>query len=116
MQRQGLESIYLSNCNKLNKVLKLWHTDKPLLLYRCGYSQLIFKIMAKCRIIERTNVDGRKEYVIQQKHFLFRWWWVDAWINSSCGAACQDSFSTLEEAQKNLCYFDNSKCVERVVS
>jgi len=41
MQRQGLESTYLSICNKLNKVLKLWHTDKPLLLYRCGYSQLI---------------------------------------------------------------------------
>lgn len=42
MQRQGLESTYLSNCNKLNKVLKLWHIDKSLLLYRCGYSQLIF--------------------------------------------------------------------------
>ena len=47
MQRQGLESTYLSNCNKLNKVLKLWHTDKPLLLYRCGYSQLIFITMTK---------------------------------------------------------------------
>ena len=72
--------------------------------------------MAKCRIIERTNVDGRKKYVIQQKHFLFRWSWVDAWINSDCGAACTDNFSTLEEAQKNLCYFDGSKCVELVVS
>ena len=30
-------------------------------------------IMTKCRIIERTSVDGRKSYVIQQKHFLFRW-------------------------------------------
>lgn len=71
--------------------------------------------MAKCRIIERTNVDGRISYVIQQRHFLFRWWWVDAWINSDDGAACKDSFSTLEEAQKNLCYFDGCKCVERVV-
>ena len=73
-------------------------------------------IMTKCRIIERTSVDGRKSYVIQQKHFLFRWCWVDAWINSDCGAACTDSFSTFEEAQKNLCYFDGSKCIERVVS
>ena len=32
-------------------------------------------IMTKCRIIERTSVDGRKSYVIQQKHFLFRWCW-----------------------------------------
>ena len=69
----------------------------------------------KCRIIERTNVDGRKEYVIQQKHFLFRWWWVDAWINSSDGASCRDNFDTLEEAERNLCYFDNSRVVEMVV-
>ena len=94
--------------------------DIHIVMVSCFVNQ-IFKlknknIMAKCRIIERTNVDGRKSYVIQQKHFLFRWWWVNAWINSSCGAACTDSFSTLEEAKKNLCYFDDSKCVERVVS
>jgi len=71
--------------------------------------------MAKCRIIERKCVDDRIEYVIQQKHFLFRWWWVDAWLNSSSGADCRDSFPTLKEAQKNLCYFDDSKTVERVV-
>ena len=45
MQRQGLESTYLSICNELNKVLKFWHTDRPLLLYRCGYSQLFISIM-----------------------------------------------------------------------
>ena len=71
--------------------------------------------MKNVRIIERTNVDGRIEYVIQQRHFLFKWWWVDAWINSWCGAACQDSFSTLEEAKSNLCYFDESKPKEKVV-
>jgi hypothetical protein len=32
MQRQGLESTYLSIYNELNKVLKLWHTDKTLRL------------------------------------------------------------------------------------
>ena len=54
----------------------------------------------KARIIERTGPDGRVSFVIQQKHSLFRWWWVDAWINSSCGASCQDSFDNLEEAKK----------------
>jgi len=72
--------------------------------------------MSEARIIERTNVDGRKTYVIQQKHFLFRWWWVDAWVNSMNGASCNDSFSSLEEAKKNICYFDGTKVIERVVA
>lgn len=71
--------------------------------------------MIKCRIIERTLLNGNKEYTIQQKHFLFKWWWVDAWINSIDGAACQDSFSTFEEAKEHLCYFDGSKCAERIL-
>lgn len=69
----------------------------------------------KVRIIERTCVDGRIEYVIQQKHFLLKWLWVDAWINSLCGAACKDYFNSLAEAKKNLCYFDGSKSIERVL-
>lgn len=69
----------------------------------------------KARIIERTLSSGRVEFVIQQRHFLFFWWWVDAWVNSSCGAACQDSWSTLEEARENLCRFDGTKIKERVV-
>jgi len=67
------------------------------------------------RIIERTYVDGKVVYVVQQKHYLFRWWWVDAWLNSSSGVSCNDSFSTLEEAKRNLCYFDGSKPTERVI-
>ena len=58
--------------------------------------------------------DGRVEFTIQQKHFLFFWWWVDAWVNNDVSTT--DSFSTLEEAQKNLCYFDGTKCREVVVS
>ena len=68
----------------------------------------------KVRIVERTLPNGMKKYVIQQKHFLFRHW-VDVWINSWDGAACQDSFSTLEEAQSNLCYFDGTQCIDTVV-
>lgn len=26
--------------------------------------------------------DGRIEFTIQQRHFLFFWWWVDAWVNN----------------------------------
>lgn len=69
----------------------------------------------KTRIVERTYPDGNIRYVIQQKHFLFRWWWVDAWMNDSCGACCKDEFSTLEEAKANLCYFDGTKSVDRVI-
>jgi len=68
----------------------------------------------KARIVERTAPDGSKTYVIQQRHFLFRWWWVDAWINSWAGAACQDSFPTLEEARRNMCWFDGTPCTDRV--
>jgi len=71
--------------------------------------------MRKVRIVERTGPDGRIRFVIQQKHFLFRWWWVDAWINSSSGAYCTDSFDTLEEAKENICYFDGTKTIDRVV-
>ena len=51
----------------------------------------------------------------QQKHFLFRWQWVDAWINSADGAYCKDSYGSLPEAQDNLCYFDGSKAKEEEV-
>jgi hypothetical protein len=69
----------------------------------------------KARIVKRTHVDGSVCYVIQQKHFLFRWWWVDAWINSGCGTACKDHFLTLEEARKHLCYFDETQTKEEVM-
>jgi hypothetical protein len=69
----------------------------------------------KARIVERTTPDGRKEYVIQQRHWLVHWWWVDAWVNSWLGAACCDYFPTLEEAQRNLCYFDGTPTTERVI-
>ena len=70
----------------------------------------------KVRIVKRTSIGGRVKFVIQQKHFLFKWLWVDAWINSSIGAACNDSFSTLEEVKQNICYFNGSKAVDIVVN
>jgi len=67
----------------------------------------------KVRIIERTMPDGRVEFTIQQRHFLFFWWWVDAWVNNDVSTI--DTFSSLEEAQKYLCYFDGTKCRQKVV-
>ena len=67
----------------------------------------------KARIVERTESDGELKYVIQTKSWLFGW--QDAWLNSIAGAWCHDQFSTLEEAEAKLCYFDGSKPMERVV-
>lgn len=64
----------------------------------------------KARIVQRTMPNGRIEYVIKQRHFLFFWLWVDAWVNNDVSII--DSFPTLEEAQKHLCYFDGTKCVD----
>lgn len=71
--------------------------------------------MAKVRIVKRTTPLGRVSFVIQQKHFLFRWWWVDAWVNSMLGASCRDSFDTLEEARKYLPLFDGTKIKDEVI-
>ena len=68
----------------------------------------------EARIVKRTNVDGRVEFVIQQRHFLFRWWWVDAWVNNDVSTRC--SFTTLEQAKKNLCYFDGSKVKQEIIN
>jgi hypothetical protein len=68
--------------------------------------------MKKVRIIKRTMPDGRVKFTIQQKHFLFFWWWVDAWVNNDVSTV--DSFSTLEEAKKELCWFDGTKIKQEI--
>ena len=70
----------------------------------------------KARIIENTLPSGRKSYTIQQRHFLFRWWWVPAWVNSMDGAACCDTWGTLHEARENLCWFDGTETKRRIIS
>lgn len=58
------------------------------------------------RIVERGYPDGRREFVIQKRRrFIFWTWWDDAWLSSSLGALCCDSFSTLEEAEASLWQF-----------
>lgn len=68
----------------------------------------------KARIIKRTLPSGRVRYVIQQKHFLFRWWWVDAWVNS-INPYVNYEFDSLESAHENMCWFDDTKIKEEVI-
>jgi len=70
--------------------------------------------MLKARIIKRSH--GKQTiFQIQQRHFIFFWWWVPAWVNDINGAAApQDTFKTLKEAQDNMCHFDGSKPVETI--
>ena len=70
--------------------------------------------MKKVRIIKRTTPDDIVKYVIQQKHFLFRWWWVDAWVNSF-PSSCEDTFDSLVFAKRNLWRFNGTKNKEKVV-
>lgn len=61
----------------------------------------------KVRIIERTYQDGTIRYVIQTTSRLFRVWrdgdgkWLTNYRNYT--------FRSLEEAKKNICYFDGTK-------
>lgn len=66
------------------------------------------------RIIKRINLDKTIDYIIQKK--LFWWWYKCSLCIGTChGSFQKDCFDSLEEAQKNLCYFDGSKCKEKVV-
>ena len=65
------------------------------------------------RIVKRTAPDGKVQYVIQQKHFIMWWQWVDARVNNH--EFCLDTFDTFEEAERNLCWFDGTKSRDEVV-
>ena len=70
---------------------------------------------SKARIVERTAPDGCKTYVIQKRHWLFSWWWCDIWMESWSGVVYVESYSTLEEAQRHLCWFDGTPYTDRVM-
>ena len=69
---------------------------------------------SKARIVKRTKPDGSVVYVIQQRYFLFPWWWADAWVNSPDPYVLYE-FWTLEEAKRNLCWYDGTKHKDEVV-
>jgi len=68
----------------------------------------------KARIIKVTKPNRDIEYTIQQRHHLFRWWWVNAWVNGD--PSTRDTWPTLKEAQDNLCWFDGTKWTETVLT
>lgn len=68
----------------------------------------------KARIVEITKPDGNIIYVIQQKHWLFRWIWVSAGCNTYDWVI--DTFSSEKEAKKNLCWFDGTKNKCRIIN
>ena len=68
--------------------------------------------MKKVKIVKITY-GGITYYQIKQRHFIFFWWWVPAWVNSSLRASAPpDTFETLEEAQKNMYHYDGTKAIE----
>lgn len=69
--------------------------------------------MRNRRIVERTYKGSSTCYVIQERHFIFRWWWVDAWVNRSVGFT--DTFDTMEKALEALARIDK-KAVDRILS
>lgn len=69
--------------------------------------------MKKYRIVERSFKNGEKKYVIQKKHFLFRYW-EDLWLSDG-DASVVDQFSTLDEAKKMLNTYTNKKIKDGVV-
>ena len=66
----------------------------------------------KCRIVERTNIDGSLTYVIQTRHLILRWLWQDGSLSSFRPY----TYECLEDAQKNLCYFDGTRNKDRVIN
>ena len=68
--------------------------------------------MKKAKIV-KVSYGNSTYYQIKQRHFIFFWWWVPAWINSSLGASAPpDTYKTLEEAQKNMYLYDGTKAIE----
>lgn len=71
--------------------------------------------MKKARIVERTYPDGRTRWVIQTRHWLFRSRWVDGWLDRCWLPGVTTSYSTLESARANLCWYDGTQTTERVI-
>lgn len=70
--------------------------------------------MSKARIVEIIRPDSEVRYQIQQKHWLFRWMWVGVGCNS-WDYYTQDTYISLKEAKKNLCWYDGTKSKTKVV-
>lgn len=70
--------------------------------------------MKKCRIIKREYSSQRVVYVIQQRHPLFFWSWVDAYRRMPI--AIPNTFLDLSEAVQQLPHFQMKPIKEKVVT
>jgi len=69
---------------------------------------------AKARIVERTDPAGKVSYVIQIKHWLFRWLWVD--VNDDWAFPhFRPHFQTIEDAKKFLPFYDGTPQKNKVI-
>lgn len=68
----------------------------------------------KSRIVEISYPSGAVAYQIQQRHFLFFWWWVPAWMNSG-DPYVQDTFKNLDDAKSTLALYNGPKKRTRVI-
>jgi len=63
--------------------------------------------MNKVRIVKREYVQHVTTYVIQKKHWIFRWWWVDG--DSDCERwGNDDTWPSLAQAEKNVWRYDGT--------
>jgi len=69
---------------------------------------------SRLRIIKRTKPNGSIVYVVQKNHFIFRRYWYDFFTYSG-QVWNDDEYNSLEEAEKDLIYFDGSKSTDEVI-
>ena len=70
----------------------------------------------ECRIIKTTLPSGREFYTIEQKKKRFfggyKWKQATLWYDDCMRA----SYDTLEEAQKDLCWYDGTETKREIVN
>jgi len=69
---------------------------------------------AKARIVERTDPIGSVSYVIQVRHWLFKWLWVDTDYGYGSYGRMR-SYPTLDAANKWLPWYDGTRERNRVI-
>jgi len=74
-------------------------------------------VRMKIRIVKRTSPGGKMCYVIQQqrKFFFFFKFWEDATYRIPFGGVHTASFTSLEKADRHLCFYDGTPTVDCVV-
>ena len=70
--------------------------------------------MRKTRIIKR-ECDDEVSFVIQQKHGLFRWVWVDASDNYPIEYEFKDTFDNLNDARAKVAQMNHRPRIKETI-